>query len=115
MEQDNTELYIKPEEKVKLQILADKDNVLTSLEEYHKIKYQCGNAPDYLLKAKIRTLWMNILPMYKEKGTKYEEIKKLIFSENTVDIINGFLQINQWIYEIGISKIDSVKKRDGYR
>lgn len=110
----DTQQFIKPEDRVKIQILTDHSAVVTAIEGYRILKSQSGSAPTFYIKARLGSLFFYIKAMIR-KDMEDEEFKNLVEKINSNDInkvLSAFNQITYWLYEKGITKIDNKRGFD---
>jgi formate dehydrogenase maturation protein FdhE len=101
----------------KIIILQRKYDVDEQIEKYIQMKAQNPEQPMLILKSRVYTLWLQLAPMIfkRMKDKEKAELKKKfdnLEDLNEKQILELVYYLNDFIYNIGITHIDTKKKYD---
>lgn len=102
-----------PKDTLKIMILQRWDYVNNALEIYYK-QQAMGQAPFIApVKAGIIALFNQIRPaLNNDKKVDYNTLILKIFSDNFMDIEEGFQDMSSWLYSKGLLKFDEITLYD---
>lgn len=109
-----------PSDLIKINILYKKQKVMDALLEYHTYKLAGATPPKSKIQSAIHVLFSDLKPSLerwtvrksKDNRLSVAEIKKKINSEKFEDIEEAFDEINYWLDEKKITRIDNRKDYD---
>lgn len=91
-------------------ILNTQDRVIRQLEHYENFKLRDADVYPAEFIASVRALWSYLRAIYaKKRPQEYKDVLKMVYSTVPDDAVKAFEAMQIFIYEIGITKIDTIR------
>ena len=118
---DGDSVALPPLDLLKIQILNERNAVMSALQDYYYIRARTKQEPNTaLLRSRIITLYTDLEPsvnrwLYDEKKKSDSEFKALtskIFSDIVDENIKGFQILNYWLDKKKVIRMDVLNQYD---
>ena len=110
----NDNITMPPAELLKILIIQRRNDSLESIEGYYKMLCAGAGAPSNIVKARVRTLFLDLEAGLKRQleEAKYKQLIVNVFSEDITKCIEGFREINAFLDTMNLIKVDTKKRYD---
>jgi hypothetical protein len=118
---DGDSVALPPLDLLKIQILNERNNIMSALQDYYYRMARTKQKPDTaMLRSRIITLFTDLEPslkrwLYDDKGksdSKYKALELKIYSDNAADNIEAFKELNYWLDKKKIIRMDVLNQYD---
>lgn len=111
-------LTVPPNDVLKILILEKRENLVESIESYHRVDGSGSTADIYEVKARLISLWLELQSAYKnDKGQEKHDLKEAeIKAAVSIDaLVECFKWLSEWLYDKRLTKFDSKEHYDRSR
>jgi len=115
--EEHQTVAVPPSDLLKIMVLQRRDDVLAALEAYNKLSARSSGVPPHALKARIRTLFIDLKAALKNDmdEERFLHLSNLVDSDDVDEMLDAFDLVNEWLYNKKVTRFDTRKSYDPSR